>query len=49
MEFEYWLVAYKYLEGGDYGMGKTQLQFLRSSTLNSPIEFKHMVALTNET
>ena len=30
-------------------MGKTQVQFLKLSTLGSPIEFKHMVALTNET
>ena len=30
-------------------MGKTQVQFLRLGTLGSPIEFKHMVALTNET
>ena len=30
-------------------MGKTQVQFLKSSTLGSPIEFKDMVALTNET
>ena len=30
-------------------MGKTQVQLLRSSILGSPIEFKHMVALTNET
>ena len=29
--------------------GKTQVQFLQSSTLDSPIEFKYMVALTNET
>ena len=32
-----------------YLLGKTQVQFLRSNTLGSPIEFKHMVALTNET
>ena len=30
-------------------MGKTQVQFLKLGTLGSPIEFKHMVALTNET
>ena len=30
-------------------MGKTQVQFLRLCTLGSPIEFKHMVALTNKT
>ena len=29
--------------------GKTQMQFLKSSILGSPIEFKYMVALTNET
>ena len=29
--------------------GKTQVQFLRLGTLGSPIEFKHIVALTNET
>ena len=29
--------------------GKTQVQFLQLSTLDSPIEFKYMVALTNET
>ena len=28
--------------------GKTQVQFLRLGTLGSPIEFKHLVALTNE-
>ena len=28
--------------------GKTQVQFLRSSTLGSPIEFKYMFTLTNE-
>ena len=28
---------------------KTQVQFLRLGTLGSPIEFKHMIALTNET
>ena len=30
-------------------MGKTQVQFLRLGTLGSPIEFKHVVALTNKT
>ena len=30
-------------------MGKTQVQFLKSSKLHSPIEFEHMIALTNET
>jgi hypothetical protein len=30
-------------------MGKTYVQFLKLGTLGSPIEFKHMVALTNET
>ena len=30
-------------------MGKTQIQFLRLGTLGSPIKFKHMAALTNET
>ena len=30
-------------------MGKTEVQFLRLSTLGFPIEFKRMVALTNET
>ena len=30
-------------------MSKTQVQFLRLGTLGSPIEFKHMIALTNET
>ena len=29
-------------------MGKTKVQFLRLSTLGSPIKFKYMVALTNE-
>ena len=29
-------------------MGKTQLQFLRLSALGFPIEFKHIVALTNK-
>ena len=29
-------------------MGKTLVQFLRLGILGSPIEFKHMVALTNE-
>ena len=32
-----------------YKKGKTQVQFLRLGTLGSPIKFKHMVALTNET
>ena len=30
-------------------MGKTYVQLLRFDTLGSPIEFKHMVALTNKT
>ena len=30
-------------------MGKIQVQFLRLDTLGSSIEFKDMVALTNET
>ena len=30
-------------------MDKTLVQFLRLRTLGFPIEFKHMVALTNET
>ena len=30
-------------------LDKTQVQFFRLGTLGSPIEFKHMVALTNET
>ena len=30
-------------------MGKTQVQFLKLSTLDSPIEFKYMVILRNET
>ena len=30
-------------------MGKTQIQFLRLGTLGSPIKFKHMVTLINET
>ena len=30
-------------------MGKTQVQFLRLGTLSSPIEFKHMVTLTDKT
>ena len=30
-------------------MDKTYEQFLRWGTLGSPIEFKHMVALINET
>ncbi len=30
-------------------MGKTQVQFIRLSILGSPIEFKYMIALTNET
>ena len=29
--------------------GKAQVQFLRLGTLDSPIEFKHMVALINVT
>ena len=29
--------------------GKTQVQFLRLGTLGFPIEFKHIVALTNKT
>ena len=29
--------------------GKTQVQFLRLGTLSSLIEFKHIIALTNET
>ena len=29
--------------------GKTQVQFLRLDTLGSSVEFKQMVALTNET
>ena len=29
--------------------GITQIQFLRLGTLGFPIEFKHMVTLTNET
>ena len=28
---------------------KLRVQFLKLGTLDSPIEFKHMVALTNET
>ena len=28
--------------------GKTQVQFFRLGTLGSPIEFKHMIALTNK-
>ena len=28
---------------------KTQVQFLRLGTLSSPIEFKHIIVLTNET
>ena len=32
-----------------YVNGKTQVQFLRLDILDSLIEFKHMVALTNET
>ena len=32
-----------------YQEGKTQIQFLRLGTSGSPIEFKHMVALNNET
>ncbi len=30
-------------------MGKAQVKFLRLGTLGSLIEFKHMIALTNET
>ena len=30
-------------------LGKTQVQFFRSNTLGFLIEFKHMVALINET
>ena len=29
-------------------LGKTYVEFLRSNTLGFPIEFKHIVALTNE-
>ena len=29
--------------------GKTQIQFLRLGTLDSPLEFKYMLPLTNET
>ena len=30
-------------------MSKTYVQFLRSGTLGSPLDFKHMVVLTNKT